>query len=209
MHASGTPRRKGAHRFSNHTPRPHEVQDPGHSRPFSAMFGPTGMAVGPVLVPLTAPTISETPIPAKAQSRRPADDTSSSDKQLIHRGSLMALSQREDAITTSSQQESASRLLSSGLAVAQQQACSHEEPFLDKMMTQTNLLVLPPSNPSYQMAYFLKTTGPSPEPLHKPRGKRISSAMRLFRSNNRRHSANLTAAHQRYRNGQTSISPSY
>lgn len=71
-------------------------------------------------------------------------------------------------------------------------------PFVDEMMTQTNLLVLPPSNPSYQMAYFLKTTGPVKDPPPKQtKPKRISSAMRIFKNSSRRPSNSTTAAHMR------------
>lgn len=72
-------------------------------------------------------------------------------------------------------------------------------PFVDRMMTQTNLLVLPPSNPSYQMAHFLKTTGPVKDPSPKEaKPKRMSSAMRLFKNNSRRPSDSMTAAHKRF-----------
>lgn len=72
-------------------------------------------------------------------------------------------------------------------------------PFVDEMMTQTNLLVLPPSNPSYQMAYFLKTTGPVKDPPPKQtKPKRISSAMRIFKNSSRRPSNSTTAAHMRF-----------
>jgi hypothetical protein len=74
-----------------------------------------------------------------------------------------------------------------------------KSPFIDKMMTQTNLLVLPPSNPSYQMAYFLKTTGPVKDPpARAPKSRRMSSAMRIFKGSSRRPSELTTAAHMRF-----------
>lgn len=183
MHPPGAPHRRPAHQFSNHTPRPFEVQGHSTQRPLPVMFGTTGMVVSPGPVPHAAQDVSREPT---------CDSTTSEDSIVL--GSLMSSQQK-----TQSQDES--RTTSSGLSVASTQAHSRE-PFLDKMMTQTNLLVLPPSNPSYQMAYFLKTTGPVAE--EKPgKGKRLSSAMRLFRSSTRRPSESLTAAHRRY----VSLSP--
>lgn len=178
MHPPGAPRRRTAHQFSNHTPRPFEVQGPGTQRPLPVMFGSTGLMVSPSSVPHAAQDVS----------RESTCDSNTSEDGIVL-GSLMSSHQN-----TQSQDESCTT--SSGFSVASTQAHSRE-PFLDKMMTQTNLLVLPLSNPSYQMAYFLKTTGPVAE--RKPgKGRRLSSAMRLFRSSTRRPSENLTAAHKRY-----------
>jgi len=155
------------------------------------------MVVGPVLIPLADTTTSSTTATATAtataKSEVPtaavADSTSASGtSSSVEPNSLT--SSRADA---QSQGGRESRPSSSELSAQ----AHNRKPFLDKMMTQTNLLVLPPSNPSYQMAYFLKTTGPVEEAPKATRHRRISSAMRLFRTNNRRPSESLAAAHQR------------
>lgn len=139
------------------------------------MFGPTGMVV-PVMLP--APS-AKLPKPDVPESER-----SSTGDSISHASS------QADAQTSGETRPTSSEI-------------DHNEeartPFVDKMMTQTNLLVLPPSNPSYQMAYFLKTTGPVKEPsARQPKSKRISSAMRIFKNRSRRPSESTTAAHMRF-----------
>jgi len=70
----------------------------------------------------------------------------------------------------------------------------------EKLMTRTALLALPTNNPSYEMAKFLRCTGPAfDEPPAKP--KRVSSvpstALRFFKAKNRHAPDSLSAAHQR------------
>lgn len=176
MHLPGVPCRRPTHLFTNHTLRLYEVQDSETLRsPPPAMFGPTGMLVGPDLVPRVAQTKSEAPAcKSSLVEDRPCQASVDSEK--------CAQSQDESSPTSSELSAQAAPRV----------------PFLDDMMTQTNMLVLPPSNPSYQMAYFLKTTGPVAELPSKPaRGKRISLAMRLFKSSNRRPSENLSTAQKR------------
>lgn len=194
MHASVVPRRRASHhRFSNHTPRLHEVRDlSSRSRLISTMIGPTSVA-GPMMEPLAAHVECENP---RLSNNEPITLAGGND------GSISLQEQAPVANTASSaatsQQISAVPPLATSLPPQQLHNIGRQEPFIDEMMTQTNLLVLPPSNPSYQMAYFLKTTGPSGEPAPKSKHKRISSAMRLFRSGTtRRPSDNLTTAHQR------------
>ncbi|KAG9549795.1 hypothetical protein KCU79_g14199, partial [Aureobasidium melanogenum] len=138
------------------------------------MFGPTGMAV-PVMLP--------------ASSAKPANpDVSASEGSSMGDGVSYASSQAD----VKSQGET--RPSSSEVGPGEES----RNPFVDRMMTQTNLLVLPPSNPSYQMAYFLKTTGPVKDPPTKEaKPKRISSAMRIFKNSSRRPSDSTTAAHMR------------
>ncbi|THZ59497.1 hypothetical protein D6C86_05700 [Aureobasidium pullulans] len=164
--------------FANHTPRAFEFQKTGKLHQTSAMFGPTGMAV-PVMLPA-----------GPAPSAKPAKPDVSASERSSTGGSVSYASSRADV---KSQDES--RPTSSELVAGE----DSRNPFVDRMMTQTNLLVLPPSNPSYQMAYFLKTTGPVKEPPVKgARSKRISSAMRIFKGSSRRPSESLTAAHMRF-----------
>ncbi|KAG9762668.1 hypothetical protein KCU95_g19188, partial [Aureobasidium melanogenum] len=138
------------------------------------MFGPTGMAV-PVMLP--------------ASSAKPANpDVSASEGSSMGNGVSYASSRAD------SKSQGDTRPSSSEVGPGEQSS----NPFVDRMMTQTNLLVLPPSNPSYQMAYFLKTTGPVKDPPTKgAKPKRISSAMRIFRNSSRRPSDPTTAAHMR------------
>ncbi|CAD0058391.1 unnamed protein product [Aureobasidium pullulans] len=177
MHISAIPRRRPVPPFANHTPRAFEFQKTGKLHQTSAMFGPTGMAV-PVMLPA-----------GPAPSAKPAKPDVSASERSSTGGSVSYASSRADV---KSQDES--RPTSSELVAGE----DSRNPFVDRMMTQTNLLVLPPSNPSYQMAYFLKTTGPVKEPPVKgARSKRISSAMRIFKGSSRRPSESLTAAHMR------------
>ncbi|THX79274.1 hypothetical protein D6D04_05285 [Aureobasidium pullulans] len=177
MHISAIPRRRPVPPFANHTPRAFEFQKTGKLHQTSAMFGPTGMAV-PVMLPA-----------GPAPSAKPAKPDVSASERSSTGGSVSYASSRADV---RSQDES--RPTSSELVAGE----DSRNPFVDRMMTQTNLLVLPPSNPSYQMAYFLKTTGPVKEPPVKgARSKRISSAMRIFKGSSRRPSESLTAAHMR------------
>ncbi|TIA86239.1 hypothetical protein D6C76_00461 [Aureobasidium pullulans] len=178
MHISAIPRRRPVPPFANHTPRAFEFQKTGKLHQTSAMFGPTGMAV-PVMLPA-----------GPAPSAKPAKPDVSASERSSTGGSVSYASSRADV---KSQDES--RPTSSELVAGE----DSRNPFVDRMMTQTNLLVLPPSNPSYQMAYFLKTTGPVKEPPVKgARSKRISSAMRIFKGSSRRPSESLTAAHMRF-----------
>lgn len=141
------------------------------------MFGPMGMVVSPDPALHAAQTRIEDPNIGDSSNT----EQCSLDPSLVH--SQKHSKSPDDSLATSSQR-SAQEYTRDG--------------FLDTMMTQTNLLVLPPSNPSYQMAYFLKTTGPVGEPPAKPtKGKRITSAMRLFKSGHKRSSDRLTAAQQR------------
>lgn len=175
MHLSAIPRRRPVPPFINHTPKAYEFHKAGKLHQSSAMFGPTGMVV-PVMLP--APSAK----PVKPDV--PESERSSTGDSVSH---------------ASSQADAQS---SGGTRPTSSEVDHNEEarsPFVDKMMTQTNLLVLPPSNPSYQMAYFLKTTGPVKEPpVRAPKSKRISSAMRIFKNSSRRPSESTTAAHMRF-----------
>jgi hypothetical protein len=182
MHRSAAaPRRRPVAPFTNHTPRAHEFQKTGSPRQCPAMFGPTGMVVPMMLPPATSSSNSAPP-------KVPASEKSSTG------GSAASYASSQAEVKS---QEDDSRQTSSELTVSEGDGKS---PFVDKMMTQTNLLVLPPSNPSYQMAYFLKTTGPVKEPTVKSaRSKRISSAMRMFKnsSSSRYPTKSLASAHMR------------
>lgn len=183
MHLSGVPRRRSVAPFSNHTPRPFEVQGSGAARPSSKMFGPAGITADPASVRTPAQQVSSAQTASVTSSSAPSSGRWS-DLIDVHKDTAAAL---RDGSPPSDL--SGSPIHAPG-----------QEPFLDKMMTQTNLLILPPSNPSYQMAYFLKTTGPVEGKATKPmKPKRISSAMRLFKQNSHRHPPEgLAAAHNKY-----------
>jgi hypothetical protein len=174
MHLSAIPRRRPVPPFANHTPKAFEFQKAGKLHQSSAMFGPTGMAV-PVMLP--------------APSAKPANTDVLGSERSSTGDSVSYASSRADV-----KSHGETRPLSEIDPIEE-----NRSPFVDKMMTQTNLLVLPPSNPSYQMAYFLKTTGPVKEPPVKvPRSRRISSAMRIFNASSRRPSESKTVAHLRF-----------
>jgi hypothetical protein len=175
MHLSAIPRRRPVPPFANHTPKAFEFQKVGKSLESSTMFGPTGMVV-PVMLP--APTAKPVNTDVLQCERSSTGDSVS------YASSRADVKSYGDARPMSSDVNTSEEIRS---------------PFVDKMMTQTNLLVLPPSNPSYQMAYFLKTTGPVKDPpVRKTGSKRISSAMRIFKSTSRRPSESTTAAHLRF-----------
>jgi len=70
----------------------------------------------------------------------------------------------------------------------------------EKLMTRTTLLALPTNNPSYEMAKFLRSTGPIDEETQKP--TRVSTAprtsLRFFKSKDKHNTESLSTAHQRY-----------
>ncbi|CAD0098913.1 unnamed protein product [Aureobasidium mustum] len=174
MHLSAISRRRPVPPFANHTPRAFEFQKVGNLHQSSAMFGPTGMAV-PVMLPASSAKPLNPDVPA-------SEGSSTGD-------GVSYASSRADV-----KSQDTTRPSSSEIGPDEES----RNPFVDRMMTQTNLLVLPPSNPSYQMAYFLKTTGPVKEPPPKEaKSKRISSAMRIFKSSSRHPSNSTTAAHMR------------
>lgn len=179
MHLAGAGRHRlpgpPGYKPANHTPRAFEVQALSHyeQQPHPTMFCPTGMAVGPVYL---SSSTSQPPHQSKYASPREAlsDNTCPN-----HPTEPMRIAEASLTTPTSSPDGKLERVEG------------------DKMMTQTNLLVLPSSNPSYQMAYFLKTTGPSPEPPSKAnKTGRVSSmprnAFRLFRSKDRKQSKQQT-----------------
>jgi hypothetical protein len=175
MHLSAIPRRRPVPPFANHTPKAFEFQKAGKLHQSSAMFGPTGMAV-PVMLP--------------APSAKPANTDVLESGRSSTGDSVSYASSRADI-----KSHGETRPLSSEVKLSEE----NRSPFVDKMMTQTNLLVLPPSNPSYQMAYFFKTTGPVKQPpVKEPRSRRISSAMRIFKNSSRRPSESTTVAHLRF-----------
>lgn len=178
MHLPASPRRRVAPPFANHTPRPFELHQspPQHT---SAMFGPTGMALGPVLI-----QHPPQPLSTSHESNNSVSSTSDSAQQDGSTSSRRDGSQNERVSCPTSPETSASPRESNA--------------FIDDMMTQTNLLVLPQSNPSYQMAYFLKTTGPSEEPSRRSaRPNMISSAMRMLKPGKCKLPEALATAHQR------------
>ena len=168
--------------FSNHTPRAFEVRAARRHQADSIMFGPTGMAVGPFITP----TVGTTYAPRRTKSTsKPNTDS--------HTKSIDTAAERV---------RSDSVVAPAPLEIPRSPDIPTTEPD-NKMMTQTNLLVLPSSNPSYQMAYFLKTTGPLAEnQAQEIKAKRVSSmpksALRMFKSKDRRSSKSLAIAHQRF-----------
>lgn len=181
MHLPASPRRRLVPPFANHTPRPFELQK-NTTCPTSAMFGPTGMALGSVLI--------QQPSQPQTKALDNIDNTSGCSTGDSANHDTSTSSQRVD-----SHNDDASRPTSPKLSTGNRE----RNAYIDEMMTQTNLLVLPPSNPSYQMAYFLKTTGPSKEPMRKTsKPNRISSAMRMLKPGKCKIPEALATAHQRY-----------
>ncbi|KAK6001061.1 hypothetical protein QM012_003144 [Aureobasidium pullulans] len=174
MHLSAVSRRRPVPPFANHTPRAFEFQKVGKLHQSSAMFGPTGMAV-PVMLPASS---------VKSANLDESVSGGSSTGNGVRSASSRADVKSQDEASPSSSEIDPVE--------------GSRNPFVDRMMTQTNLLVLPPSNPSYQMAYFLKTTGPATDPPPKEvKSKRVSSAMRIFKNSSKRPSDSTSAAHMR------------
>lgn len=190
MHLSATRRCRPVPSFTNHTPRLFEVPGAEEDEPLQsppAMFGPMGMAVGSVVLPsATEPSPTSHPLSSVSKANETNHTNNSSHKNSSVDASHIANAHeilRTDSITVSVSESTA--------AVTN-----------DNMMTGTNLLVLPRANPSYDMAFFLKTTGPA-QPRSPNKGgspKRMASVPKspLRFLKRRRPSENLTRTHERY-----------
>ncbi|PNS14780.1 hypothetical protein CAC42_2009 [Sphaceloma murrayae] len=122
-------------------------------------FGPTGMAVDPVILPAPA---SKHTHPASKRRSDPFSDHSSEQASLWSGSGDPFIDelQAKRRLTTIS---------------------ADDEDLVRDMNTSTSLLVLPAKNPSYQLAYFLKTTGPPlPPPEKAKRHQRTTSMPKGF-----------------------------
>lgn len=101
------------------------------------MFGPTGMALGPFVLPSSvAPELDGTYHDSESKPANAAQDSGD-----FLRPRVEALEQFSPTLLE----------------------VPADPPHVDKAMKQADLHILPPSNASYQMAYFLQTTGPPSE----------------------------------------------
>lgn len=87
--------------------------------------------------------------------------------------------------------------------------CTNQAPYStkedDEMMTQTSLLHLPPENPSHDLAFFLRTTGPTaphrrPSKLERPQraASGPKNAFRFPKIRQRRLNTPVATAHERF-----------
>lgn len=169
--------------FSDGTQRDFELQSTLTSQVCHSMFGPTGMAVGPFVMPTSVV---------------PGPDHKIHDLQSKRAEKAQALadsdnSMKDPALTAHAQEHFSPTSLQ----------LSDEQIPTDGAMTHIDLRILPPSNASYQMAYFLKTTGPpadsstkSEKPKRKPSTPR--GPFSFFKSKEKRAAKPQVEAHDKY-----------
>lgn len=168
--------------FSNHTPRLFEVQAAHKS-----ITGPT----------MTNPdeTATESGIHCLSAQHHPA--IARKDLSTFH------VVQLEDEKCYLRPSENCTSLFSLPANSLQQSPIPLDKDSDDEKMTHTNLFALPPSNPSYQMSYFLRTTGPAENvhanPGQSKRSVHISrTALRFFGFKEKTSSEPLAVAHDKY-----------
>jgi len=172
MQASGLQRRQPL--FVNRTPRDFDITALGPPPSPNTMLGPTGMALAPVIMGQLPSAV--------------AVETES-----VRKPSTTIL--REDSILIEA--EGVSRPDSWSMHYDRTDQAPYAESTDDnKMMTSTNLLHIPRDNPSHDLAFFLRTTGPlaphrKPSKVEHPRRAVTApqKALRFFRVGRQRSSA--------------------
>jgi len=135
MQASGL---QHAHpRFVDHTPRHFDITVLSPSHP-PEMFGPAGMALPSVMGQLPSAT--------EVESVRKPSTTSTT---IVREYSIHV------------EEEGVSRPDSWSMHYDSTDQAPYAVPEDDKMMTSTNILHVPKENPSHDLAFFLRTTGPT------------------------------------------------
>ena len=170
--------------FVNHTPR-FERLEPSSAQP--EMTGPIDMALGAGRL-YTNAIMGQVPSAIERENARKASST------------IL----REDSIHVE-ESENVSRPDSWSMHYD----CTDQAPYSDRQddetMTQASLLHIPSENPSHELAFFLRTTGPtaphrrpskiedSPRPTRGPR-----NAFRFLRAKQRQAAIRSATAHDRY-----------
>ncbi|KAK5131736.1 hypothetical protein LTR08_000625 [Meristemomyces frigidus] len=143
MQLSGGYRRHPAPAFVDHTPKEFEIT-PFSPPPTPEMFGPTGMAVG--AGPLyTNAVMGQVPSAVERENFRKASST------------IL----REDSILVEEEPGEGSQPDWWSLHCDDTTSAPYSSDKDERMMTQTSLLNLPRDNASHDLAFFLRTTGPT------------------------------------------------
>lgn len=186
MQLSGLHRRHPAPTFINHTPKEFESTPLSPSQS-PEMFGPTGIAVG--AGPLyTNAIMGQAPSAIERENLRKASST------------IL----REDSILIEEEPGEVSRPDSWSMHYS----CSNQAPYVsgkdDNMLTQTSFLTLPRDNASHDLAFFLKTTGPTaphrrPSKIEHPRRAVVTpkNALRFLKIAPRRPPTPVVTAHDK------------
>lgn len=186
MHLSGLHRRHPAPSFVDHTPREFEITSLSPSQS-PEMFASASMAVG--AGPLfTNAIMGQTPSAAEREELRKASST------------IL----REDSIRIEEEPADFSRPDSWSMHCVYTNQAPYSMCKDDDMMTATSHLHLPKENPSADLAFFLRTTGPAaphrrPSKIEHPR-KAVAApkkALSLLRIRQRRPNASAGKAHDR------------
>lgn len=193
------PRRNPGPTFTNHTPRAWEITavDPSQFPISSDVFGPTGMNVG------SASIMGQSP------SRTQRDDTRDVSSTIFRQDSIQQTEEESHYISPSFRTDSihythTSQAPNNGSIEAR---FAHDTAIdNDKMMTQTSLSRLPRENASHDLAFFLRTTGPTAPHVGSSRARnprRTLSAPKKLRffnlgSGSRRLGMPARAAHERF-----------
>lgn len=212
--------------FANHTPRHWVITGAGSpsQSPSPDMFGPTpGMNIG-------AGPVYDSAIMGQGPSSTTTADVDATDCQRDKIRKASSTIWREDSIQQHFEESTrcpspVSPLigdqtvpLSRPDSWSMHYACTTQAPYSnptassaneDKMITQTSLARLPKDNELYDLAFFLRTTGPAP-PHRKPskiqhprRAVSGKTALRLLRlggqkQNHQRHATPVQTAHERF-----------
>lgn len=202
MQLAVVPHRNPRPSFANHTPRAWEITaiDPSQFPTSSDMFGPTGTTL------VSATIMGQGPSRTERETIRDASST-------IFRQDSIQQTEEESLYTLPPFERDDSFSIHYG--------CTNQAPYSnytdarlphdiandnDNMMTQTSLSRLPRDNASHDLAFFLRTTGPT-APHRKPNKvdhpRRTVSAPKKLRffglgSGPRRQVTPAQAAHQRF-----------
>lgn len=190
MQLSGLHRRHPAPAFINHTPKDFEITSLDPSLSSELFFaGPTGMAVGAAPF-YTEDNMGQAPSAVEREALRKASST------ILREDSIV---QTEEDCGSYSRPDSWSM----------HHTCTNQAPYSDPtkdmMMTQESLLRASKANTSHDLAYFLRTTGPTaphrrPSKLsHSKRGAATSKQpFRFLKMVPRRPTDPVVRAHDRF-----------
>lgn len=166
MQLSGVPRRNPGPSFANHTPRAWEItaMNPSQFPTSSDVFGPTVRTVGSAT------------IMGQGSSRTERDNIRDDSSTIFRQDSIqqteegsqytLPLFDTDDASTNHYHCTSQAHYTNSNTSTDTRLAHGIANDN-DKMMTQTSLSRLPRENASHDLAFFLRTTGPT-APHRKP-----------------------------------------
>jgi hypothetical protein len=208
MQPSGLHRRQPAPTFVNHTPKTFEITAPGSPSQSPEMFGPAGMAVG--AGPFYTNAIMGQAPSATTAAFDERDSVRKASGTIIREDFSIRI--EEEYPRRQQQQLDSGIELSSPDSWSLNFAYTDQAPYCSsdsrdgdtKMMTQQSLPRLPRENKSYDLAYFLRTTGPTaphrrPSKVGHPRRSVAApkKALRFLKLGQRRPSSSIVTAHDK------------